>query len=41
MRMEMHIVRSRHRWEDDTKMNLREIRWDGIDRIDLAQGRNQ
>jgi hypothetical protein len=26
---------------DDIKMNLREIGWDGIDWIDLAQDRNQ
>jgi hypothetical protein len=31
------LERSRHRWVDDTKMGLREIGWDGMDWIDLAQ----
>jgi hypothetical protein len=26
---------------DNIKMNLRDIRWDGMDWIDLAQDRNQ
>jgi hypothetical protein len=30
------IGRPRHRWED-IRMNLREIRWSGMDWIDLAQ----
>jgi hypothetical protein len=29
------------RWEDNIKMNLREIGWGGIDWIDLAQDREQ
>jgi hypothetical protein len=33
--------RTRCRWVDNIKMNLSEIRWDGIDWIDLAQDRNQ
>jgi hypothetical protein len=33
--------RHRHRWEDNIKMDLREIGWGGIDWIDLAQDRNQ
>jgi hypothetical protein len=33
--------RYRHRWEDNIKMDLREIGWDGIDWIDLAQDREQ
>jgi hypothetical protein len=28
---------ARRRWDDNNKMDLREIRWDGIDWIDLAQ----
>jgi hypothetical protein len=31
----------RHRWEDNIKMDLREIGWDGLDWIDLAQDRDQ
>ncbi|PNF15431.1 hypothetical protein B7P43_G18451 [Cryptotermes secundus] len=33
--------RPRHRWVDNIKMDLREIGWDGIDWIDLAQDRDQ
>jgi hypothetical protein len=28
--------RPRRRWEDDIKMNLREVGWSGIDWTDLA-----
>jgi hypothetical protein len=28
-------------WDDNVKMNLREIGWGGIDWIDLAQDRDQ
>jgi hypothetical protein len=35
------LRRPRHRWLDNVKMALREIGWDGIDWIDLAQDRNQ
>jgi hypothetical protein len=31
----------RHRWVDNIKMDLREIGWDGIDCIYLAQDRDQ
>jgi hypothetical protein len=31
----------RRRWEDNIKMDLREIGWSGMDWIDLAQDRNQ
>jgi hypothetical protein len=31
--------RPTHRWEDNIKMNLKEIRWGGVDWIDLAQDR--
>jgi hypothetical protein len=29
-----------HRWEDNVKMNLREIGWGNMDWIDLAQDRD-
>jgi hypothetical protein len=29
------------RWVDNIKIDLREIEWDGMDWIDLAQDRNQ
>jgi hypothetical protein len=31
----------RHRWEDNIKMDFREIAWGGMDWIDLAQDRDQ
>jgi hypothetical protein len=33
------LKRPRHRWEDNIKMDLREIGWGGMDWIDLAQER--
>jgi hypothetical protein len=35
------LGRPRRRWVDNIKMNLREIRWDGMDWINLAQDRDQ
>jgi hypothetical protein len=35
------LRRPRHRWEDNIKMDLREIGWDGVDWIDLAEDRDQ
>jgi hypothetical protein len=36
------LGRHRHRWENNNnKMDLREIGWDGIDSIDLAQDGDQ
>jgi hypothetical protein len=35
------LRRSRRRWEDNIRMNLREIGWGGMDWIDLAQDRDQ
>jgi hypothetical protein len=35
------LGRPRRRWMDSIKMDLREIGWDGIDSIDVAQDRNQ
>jgi hypothetical protein len=31
------LGRPRHRWQDNIRMDLREIGWDGVDWIDLAQ----
>jgi hypothetical protein len=35
------LGRPRRRWVDNIKIDLREIGWDGMDWIDLAQYRNQ
>jgi hypothetical protein len=35
------LRRSRRRWVDNIKMGLREIGWDGMDWIDMAQDRDQ
>jgi hypothetical protein len=35
------LIRPRHRWVDNIKMDLREIGLDGLDWIDLAQDRDQ
>jgi hypothetical protein len=35
------LERPRRRWMDNIKMDLREIGWDGIDWIDLAEDRDQ
>jgi hypothetical protein len=35
------LGRPRRRWVDNIKMDLREIGWDGVDWIDLAQDRDQ
>jgi hypothetical protein len=35
------LGRPRRRWVDNIKIDLREIGWDGMDGIDLAQDRNQ
>jgi hypothetical protein len=35
------LGRPRRRWVDNIKMYLREIKWDGVDWIDMAQDRNQ
>jgi hypothetical protein len=35
------LGRPRHRWVDNIKMDLREIGWDGINWIYLAQDREQ
>jgi hypothetical protein len=35
------LGRPRRRWVDNIKIDLREIGWDAMDRIDLAQDRDQ
>jgi hypothetical protein len=35
------LGRQRRRWVDNIKINLREIEWDGVDWIHLAQDRDQ
>jgi hypothetical protein len=34
------LRRPRPRWVDNIKMDLREIDWDGVDWIDMTQGRD-
>jgi hypothetical protein len=38
---ERPLGRQRHRWEDNIKIDLREIEWDGMDSINLVQDRDQ
>jgi hypothetical protein len=35
------LGRPRRKWVDSIKMDLREMRWDGVDWIELAQDRDQ
>jgi hypothetical protein len=35
------LGRPRRRWENNIKIDLREVGWEGIDWIDLAQDRNR
>jgi hypothetical protein len=35
------LGRPRRRWVDNIKMDLREIGWDGVDWVDLAEDRDQ
>jgi hypothetical protein len=35
------LGRLRRKWEDNIRMDLREIGWGGVDWIDLAQNRDQ
>jgi hypothetical protein len=35
------LGRPRGRWVDNIKVELREIEWDGLDWIDMAQDRDQ
>jgi hypothetical protein len=35
------LERPKRRWEDNIKMDLREVEWEGLDWIHLAQDRGQ
>jgi hypothetical protein len=35
------LGRARRRWVDSIKMDLKEIGWDGVDWIDMAQDRDK
>jgi hypothetical protein len=35
------LRRPKHRWEDNTRMDLREIGWEGVDWVQFAQYRDQ
>jgi hypothetical protein len=35
------LGRERRRWADNIRMDLREIGWDGVDWMDMAQDRDQ
>jgi hypothetical protein len=35
------LGRPRRRWMDNIKMDLREIVWDGVDRLNMAEDRDQ
>ena len=41
LRVRDHFGRHRHRWEFNMKMDLQEMEWEGMDCIDLAQGRDR
>jgi hypothetical protein len=34
------LGRPRHRWDDNMRMDLRELGWEGVDRFHLAQARD-
>jgi hypothetical protein len=34
------LARRRHRWEDNIEMDLREVGWEGMDWIELAEDRD-
>jgi hypothetical protein len=35
------LGRPRHRWEDNIKLDLREVGWEGVDWMHLVQNRDQ
>jgi len=41
MHGERSLGRPGHRWEDNIKMFLQAIRWDGVDWINIFQDRNK
>jgi hypothetical protein len=36
----VNLGRPRHRWEDNIKLDLQELEWEGMDWIELAQDRD-
>jgi hypothetical protein len=38
---ERPLGRTRHRWEDNSKMNFQEVGWGVVDRSDLARDRDR
>jgi hypothetical protein len=40
-RREEPLKRPRHRWDDNIRMNVREIGWEDLDWMDLAQDKSQ
>jgi hypothetical protein len=37
----IHLGRLKHKWEDNIKMDIRDIGWSDMDCVDLAQDRDQ
>jgi len=35
------LVRARHKWEDNIRVDLREVGWENVEWMHLAQGRDQ
>jgi hypothetical protein len=35
------LLRPRRRWEDNIRMDLQEMGWEGVDWIDMAQDRDR
>ena len=35
------LARPRHGWEDNVKMDLKEIGWDGVDWVNAVEGRDR
>jgi hypothetical protein len=35
------LGRPRRRWEDNIKMDIQEVEWEGVDWIDMAQDRDR
>ncbi|PNF32102.1 hypothetical protein B7P43_G03647 [Cryptotermes secundus] len=35
------VGKTRHRWEDNIEISLRDVRWGGVDWINLAEDRKQ
>jgi hypothetical protein len=41
MGREETLGRPTYRWEDNIRMDLREVQWEGVDLIHMAQDRDQ